>query len=212
MEKIPQTSHEPQTPELATSPELSEQVANAAAAIGGVGAVAVGHEITPPAEPNPQGFIGRRWQGLKKAMRGFDLRNSSAGQAAIESGVEFSKWDVAKAAIYEAGLTLPQVGRVAAGVVNEALGGRSQEKRTYKIARANAGLANPLMRKKLAEGLLQKTVANNPAYIHIAKTPILAGDLGTRRVIRNKLHQEANSKAKRMQSRDRRRQQIHGSR
>ena len=212
MERIPQTPEEPQTPERAISPEFSEQVAHAAAAIGGVGAVAVGHEITPPAEPNPQGFIGRRWQGLKKAMRGFDLRNSPAGQAAIESGVEFSKWDVAKAAVYEAGLTLPQVGRVAAGAVNEALGGRSQEKRTYKIARANAGLANPLTRKKLAEGLLQKTIANNPAYIHIAQSPIIAGDMRTRRVIRSKLHQEANSKARRIQGRERRRQQLRGSR
>jgi hypothetical protein len=181
-------------PEVGQNPEL----ADAASAITGIGTVAMSQETDTPVADTGQGFVARRWGDVKKFFKGLDMSNTPAGQAVQEAGVQFSKWDKAKAGLYAMANTVPAVVlavREGYAAPSNEDANRLDDRNDYAAVRAASGIANPLMRKKLARALIDGPRPYNPVNAHISSSVAEAFPHVSRNDIRQGLTGEVARKA-----------------
>lgn len=167
--------------EQLTSPEMSD----AAAAIGGIGATAISTEVASHYDNQP-GFVVRRWNALKKNMReAFDLRTYDSGQAIIEAGVPFSKWDAVRAGLHETF----QVSKAMVSIRRDNYEG---------VARLNSNVGNPVIRKKMTQAVLAGRGA--PVYEHLRQSGSVGDKVGyfDGRILINEIGERAKQKEGRL--------------
>jgi hypothetical protein len=169
-----------QTPEVTSSEELAGAVASIPSL--GAAAVATQAEAPPSLGGGEPGFISRRWQSFKDGFKkAFDPRESEAGQALVEAGETFSKWEVARATVYDMvnsasitgstilkGLSQPFIqprGRSAG--TKPTFFQKLHEDAPRKAERFDSGISNPLLRKKMANAL--RADEANPVNKHLTK-------------------------------------------